>query len=372
MIRNILIALLLITSSHNFAQVEKAEACINELIQNSKVAGVSVAVVKNNKIIYTKSFGLKNIETNTSLTDDCVFRIASISKSFTATSLMQLVEAKKLSLNDDVSKLVGFPVRNPKFPDKVITLKMLLSHQSSINDSEGYFTLDVINPDKNPNWQKCYNDYEPGTKYHYCNLNFNMAGTILEKYSGERFDLYVKRHVLDPLGLYGGYNNDSLDHSRFATIYEYDNDSAKFIPQPAAYASRAKEIANYTMGYTTPIFSPTGGMKISAPDLAKYMMMHMNYGKLNGKRIIKKKSAKLMQTPVDSSHYGLAISTTSKIIEGKELKGHTGSAYGLYSHMFFHPKEKFGFVVITNGFAPDGPAGLQAIIRCLYDGLIKN
>lgn len=79
-----------------------------------------------------------------------------------------------------------------------------------------------------------------------------------------------------------------------------------------------------------------------------------------------------MQTPVDSSHYGLAISTTSKIIEGKELKGHTGSAYGLYSHMFFHPKEKFGFVVITNGFAPDGPVGLQAIIRCLYDGLIKN
>ena len=165
-------------------------------MQQSKMTGLSVAVVKDNKIIYTHSFGLKDVESNTPLTDDCIFRIASISKSFTATSIMQLVQAKKLSLHDDVSKLVGFTIRNPKFPDKVITLKMILSHQSSINDSEGYFTLDAINPGKNPNWQKCYNDYAPGTKYEYCNLNFNMAGTILEKYSGERFE----PHILDPLG----------------------------------------------------------------------------------------------------------------------------------------------------------------------------
>ena len=78
------------------------------------------------------------------------FRIASISKSFSATSIMQLVEAKKLSLDDDVSKLVGFKVRNPRFPKTVITLRMILSHRSSINDSQGYFTLDAINPAKNP------------------------------------------------------------------------------------------------------------------------------------------------------------------------------------------------------------------------------
>lgn len=77
------------------AQPAKLEACISDLMQQSKIAGLSVAVVKDNKIIYTHSFGLKNIGNNTPLTDDCLFRIASISKSFTATSLMQLVEAKK-------------------------------------------------------------------------------------------------------------------------------------------------------------------------------------------------------------------------------------------------------------------------------------
>lgn len=355
------------------AQPEKAEARIQELMQQSKMAGLAVVVVKDNRIIYTHSFGFKDIETNTPLNDACLFRIASISKSFTATSLLQLVEANKLSLDDDVSDLLGFTVRHPQFPAKVITLRMLLSHRSGLNDSQGYFTRDVINPGKNPNWAKCYSDYEPGTAYKYCNLNFNLAGMILERISGERFDQYVKHHILDPLGLYGGYCVDSLDPSRFATLYEYRTDSGRFIASPAAYAPRSAEIAQYTMGYSTPLFSPTGGMKISATDLAKYMMMHMNLGRYKGKRILKKKSARLMQSKIsDKEGYGLAIMTRDSLINGKVMKGHTGSAYGLYSTMFFEPKEKFGIVAITNGSDASGPGGLNRIVNCLYECLIRK
>ena len=96
-------------------------------MQQTPVAGLSVAVVKNSKIIYTHSFGSKNIETNTPLTDDCLFRIASISKSFSATAIMQLAERKKLSLDEDISNLAGFKIRNPKFPETVITLRMAMS-----------------------------------------------------------------------------------------------------------------------------------------------------------------------------------------------------------------------------------------------------
>ncbi len=369
----ILFVAILFLSAHAHSQSQKAEACLQELMQQAKVAGISVVVVKDNQVVYTHSFGMKDIETQTPLTDDCLFRIASISKSFTATSMMQLVEARKLSLKDDVSELVGFTVRNPKFPDKVITLKMILSHTSSINDSQGYFTLDKINPDKNIDWAKCYNDYAPGTGYQYCNLNYNMAGAILERKSGERFDQYVKHHILDPLGLYGGYCVDSLDKTRFATLYEYNTDSAKFIASSAAYAPRSEEIARYTMGYSTPVFSPTGGMKITAQDLAKYMIMHMNYGEYNGKRIIKKRSSKLMQSKIAKKDgYGLAITTRDSLVAGEVLKGHTGSAYGLYSNMFFEPKKKFGFVVITNGYHSSTPGGLRVIINCLYDSFIRK
>ena len=376
--RNVLFVLFsFLVSFPAFSQPDKAEAGIHAIMQEIKVVGLSVAVVKNNKIIYTHSFGLKDMETNTPLTDDCLFRIASISKSFTSTSIMQLVEDRKLSLEDDISDLVGFRIRNPKFPDKIITLRMVLSHRSSINDREGYFTLDAINPDKNPNWAKCYNDYEPGTGYMYCNLNYNLVGTIIEKKSGERFDNYVRRHILSPLGLYGGYCVDSLDNTRFASIYEYNGDSARFFHSPAAYAPRRTEIENYILGYSTPIFSPTGGMKITAAGLANYMIMHMKMGKHRGKRIISKKSAREMQTPLSEKEgYGLAIMTKDNLIAGKKLKGHTGSAYGLYSAMFFSPEEKFGIVVISNGCHPAYTDGFNTLIRrtvnCLYESLIKK
>lgn len=357
------------------AQPDKAAAGIRKIMEEAPVTGLSVAVVKNNKMIYMQAFGVKDRETNTPLTTDCLFRIASISKSFSATSIMQLIEKKKLSLDDDVSDLMGFKVRNPKFPETVITLRLLLSHLSSINDSQGYFTLDAINPAKNTDWAKCYNDYEPGKGYQYCNLNFNMVGTIIEKYSGERFDQYVKHHILDPLGLYGGYCVDSLDKSRFASIYEYNGDSAKFFLSPGAYNPRSAEIAAYTMGYSTPIFSPTGGMKISAPDLARYMMMHMNLGKVKGKKIMSKKSARAMQTAYsDKEGYGFAIMNSDKLIPGKHMTGHTGSAYGLYSAMFFNPKEKFGIVVISNGCDIKYSEGFNTVIRktvnVLYESLI--
>jgi CubicO group peptidase (beta-lactamase class C family) len=359
-----------------FAQNEKAEADLRDIMKKLDVVGLSVAVVKKGEIIYANSFGLKNIETKAPLANTDIFRIASISKSFSATSIMQLIEAGKLSLDDDFSDLVGFKIRNPKFPDKVITLRMIMSHTSSINDSQGYFTLDAINPSKNPDWAKCYSDYAPGSGYDYCNLNYNMVGTVIEKLSTERFDNYVKNHILNPLGLYAGYNVDSLDASRFATLHEYDATTKTFKPSPAAYNPRREEIRNYTMGYSTPIFSPTGGMKISATDLAKYMSMHMNMGKYQGKRIISKKSAKIMQTKIaDEEGYALALTNLDDLIPGKKMVGHTGSAYGLYSAMFFHPKEKFGIVVITNGCNPTYTNGINNVLRAgvnsLYESFIK-
>lgn len=371
------LSLVLFISVNSIAQVENVDSAIQQILKEEKVVGLSIAVVKNNKIIYTSSFGKSNLESGAPLNNKNIFRIASISKSFSATAIMQLIESGKLDLDEDVSNLVGFPIRHPKYPETIITLRLLMSHMSSINDSEGYFSLDNINPAKNPNWQKCYNDYEPGKGYQYCNLNFNMIGTIIERTSGERFDQYIKHHILDPLGLYGGYCVDSLDKSKFANIYDYNADSAKFILSPNAYAPRSEEIIRYNMGYSTPIFSPTGGMKISATDLAKYMTMHMNYGVYKNGRIITRKSAKQMQTPYSNvENYGFALESTNTMIDGVQLIGHTGSAYGLFSAMFFDPKKKFGIVVISNGCDPSYSSGYNKVIKrtmnILYDLMIVN
>lgn len=358
-----------------------ARDAMQRIMKETKAIGLAVAVVKDGKVIFVESMGSKDVEKGEKLMPENLFRIASISKSFTATAVMQLVAAGKISLDDDIGTILGFMVRNPKYPEKVITIRKLLSHSSSLNDSQGYFELDVVNPAKSTDFYKAYNDYAPGEKYEYCNLGFNMLGTMVEKVSGMRFDNYIKKHIINPLGLYAGFNPDSLDRNMFATIYEYNGDKDTFSPQPAAYRSRADEIANvYRLGYSTPLFSPTGGMKISARDLARYEIMHMNYGKgENGKRIIASKLSKLMQTPAiatDSTDtYGFALRSANKLIPGEKMVGHTGSAYGLYSAMFFEPAKKFGFVMITNGCKPIYKEGFTTIqgetIRALYNIFIK-
>ncbi len=350
------------------------DEALQQIAERYQTVGLAIVVVKNNQPVYSEAFGYKDRETKEKLTVNDLFRIASISKSFTATALMQLVEEDEISLEDDFGDLVGFPVRNPHFPDKKITLEMVLSHRSSINDKNGYFDLDVINPQKNKDWANSYNNVEPGTHYQYCNLNFNMAGAVLEKLTGVRFDEYIDRKILQPLHLNAGYCVDSLNKSLFVSLYEYD--SGKFVKQQAAYNPRSEEIKNYVMGQSTPVFSPTGGMKISANDLAKYMLMHMNDGKYKTGRILQKKSAKKMQQKLsDKEGYGLALQEVDDLIDGVHLIGHTGSAYGLYSNMFFNPEKKYGFVVITNGCTPHRSGDYLALskdmINLLYQHFIK-
>lgn len=332
--------------------------------------GMAVAVVKGGEIVYHNQFGVKNLETKEPIAEDDLFRIASISKSFSATSIMQLKEQGLVTLDTDVSTLAGFPIRNPRYPDTVITLEMLLSHTSSLNDSEGYFTLDAINPATNPGWANCYNDYAPGEGYEYCNLNFNLVGSFIEKLSGERFDQYVVNHVLKPLGIYGGYCVDSLDRNKFVSLYNYID--GQYVEEPEAYEPRSERIAAYKFGYDTPVFSPTGGMKISALGLARYMMMHMGWGTApDGTKIIEEEDSRSMQTERSApEHYGLALEHCFDRIPGVELVGHTGSAYGLRSAMFWAADRSFGLVCISSGsfeeYDSDDSQILNETLRRLY------
>ena len=231
--------------------ISKLNSDIEQIMQHYNSVGLAVVAVKGNEVIYNESFGYNNLDKKIVLKNGELFRIASISKSFTATGIMQMVEQGKIKLEGDVSDYVGFPVRNPKYPNIPITIRMLLSHTSSLNDSEGYFTLNTINPDSSKTYAGAYNDYEPGTKYEYCNLGFNTLGTILERVSGERFDKYITKNILAPMGLNASFNVNDLDTNLFVNLYEYQKDTT-FRVQPSAYANRKEQIANYRFGESTP------------------------------------------------------------------------------------------------------------------------
>ena len=357
---------------------QQTDEAIQAVMSEFNAVGISAAVVKDGKIVYNNSFGYKDLATKAPLSNDDVMRIASISKSFTATSLLQLVDKGIISLDDDVSDLIGFKIRNPHHPDIPITLKMVLSHTASIKDKADYFTLDHLNPAVYGDCVESYFTYKPGEGYNYSNMGLNLAGTILEKVSGVRFDEYVKKNIIEPLGLYGGHNVDLLDSDKFARIYNFRN--GEYVESTGAYRSTADAMADYKFGYSSPIFSPTGGVKISAYDLAKYMIMHMNYGEYGGVRIISEQSAKLMQTPVSSSGYGLCLTEFDDKVEDEKYKasgnyliGHTGGAYGLSSIMIWSPADGWGIVAMTNGCTSvKGKNFLNELTNAIYQACIAE
>lgn len=379
-----IVASLMLFSACSPSSKQLTDEAIKAVMDEFQAVGISAAVVKDGKIVYNESFGYKDLNAQTPLTNDDVMRIASISKSFTATSLLQLVDKGIISLDDDVSDLIGFKIRNPHHPDTPITLKMVLSHTASIRDKEDYFTLDHLNPAVYGDCVESYFQYKPGEGYNYSNMGLNLAGAILEKVSGVRFDDYVRTNVIHKLGLYGGHNVDSLDASKIALIYSRKN--GEYVESTGAYKSRSEDMPNYVFGYSTPWFSPTGGVKISAKDLAVYMMMHMNYGEYNGTRIISEESAKAMQTPVwvikneGEEQYGLCLREFIDYLDdenynvpGKYPIGHTGGAYGLNSIMIWSPADGWGIVAMTNGYTSvKGKHFLKSLTNAIYNAQIKK
>lgn len=372
------------------AEKAEVEAEILKAMDDCRTAGLAVVFVKGDKVLYQNAFGYRDVETAEPLDINDIFRIASISKSFSGMSIMQLVEAGKINLDDDVNDILGVNIRNPRYPDIPITIKMLLSHTSSMKDGGGaamYRDLTYVDPsqtDISVIKEKAFQPYAPGQGYIYCNRALNIMGLVIEKVSGERFDNYVLNHILRPIGIdNAGYNLDSLDKSTFVTLYTDDPKHDTIVRAKGYVPDNEIRLAEgtYKIGEHGCYWSPTGGMKISAPNLAKWMMTLRDGGVApNGNRIISEKGCKKLLTPVtpidSTSVYCLTTRTDTRFMDGVTLKGHTGSAQGLKSCMFFCPDSDWGFVCLCSSTKltkiNEVYEVYYRVINLLYDKLIKQ
>lgn len=355
---------------------------VKSIMQDYDCYGVSIVLVKDNKISFSKTYGYNPDYSNPALgkpiRNDDISWIASISKTFITTAVMQLQEKGLLSVDDDVNKYLDFSIRNPNFPDKPITIRMLMYHSSSLNGKKVCENFDQLQPELNDDYTSYYMDYAPGDNFSYCNIGYNLLAAIIEKVSGKRFDVFFDDNIMKPLNLYGGYDITKLDSTRFIKTMHYNQKIKKFIKVNNTYCYNKSKVDSYVLGYSVPCFWPPGGMKISAPDLAKFMLVHMNYGKYeNYPRIISEESERKMREyfPLGEHKYGMALAHYTNIIRGVELIGMTGGSRGIHSVMFFHPEKKYGFVVICNGCTSKSTNGIQMnrkIVNEMYDCYINK
>ena len=354
-----------------------------------KVPGLAVIVYKNGKEVYRNMMGNRflsprNKNWNLPVTSDSRFRVASISKVFTATGYMQLVEEGKINLDEDVSRYLGFTLRNPSYPNKAITSRMLLSHTSSIRDYPTPYVPFKSNVKSFFTSADCWTRSKaPGSYFSYCNLNFVLLATIMEKVSGQRFDKYITKKVLKPLDIKGSFNlrdfSDS-DLQKMGTLYrktkgEAGRYYAQIDDRPIDLPS-ASMLSSYRPGTNAGIFSPQGGLRISPEELGHMLEMLLNRGKYKGREILKPATVQLMEKPVWNytpaqpngdinndaiESYGLALqyfsgSGSTKPAPNRsdfDLVGHLGEAYGFIGGLMWQPGTKNGFIFLQNGFATD-------------------
>ncbi|MDZ7264961.1 MAG: serine hydrolase [candidate division KSB1 bacterium] len=376
----LMVAVFVFWSGFAYSQATRLDSLLAMIANKYQLAGMSVAVIKDSQVVFSRGYGLRDIARNLPVDENTKFRIASISKMVTATAIMQLYEQGLFRLDDDVSPYLGFQLKNPKFPDQSITFKMLLSHTSSLRDGSNYnrFLNDTYAKTPVPALQELL---VPGGSYYsadmfdatrapaqsyfqYSNINFGILGTLVEKISGERFDRYCIQHIFNPLGMAASFNvRDLPDINDVAVLYR--KSGSTWTPQADHYngvVPPERDLSGYVIGDNGAIFAPQGGLRTSARDLAKFLLVHLQGGRHQQTRLLNDTTTALMHQSVwrftggnGDTYYGifknyaLGNSTTSDLLPGQQLIGHPGEAYGLISDLYFSTFGNYGIIFITNG-----------------------
>jgi CubicO group peptidase (beta-lactamase class C family) len=293
--------------------------------------------------------------------------LASISKTITATALMQLYEQGYFDLDDPINDYLPFQVSIPRFPKINITFRMLLTHTSSIRDNWyamisnvgdsdiplGEYLEDYLTPGGEL-YFRYWNFYhqKPGTDWHYSNMAATLAGYLVEVISGMPFDEYCEINIFEPLDMdETAWFLADLNSSHIAVPYHWNG--RNFIPYP-----------HY--GYA---HYPCGQLRTSVIQLSHFLLMMMNHGEYNSTRILKESTVDLMLTPQIPSYMmtfppeqGI-IWYQNKAISGRTLWGHSGGDPGVATFMFFEPETNIGVIILTNA---DGSDSIRILFQAIF------
>ncbi len=326
------------------------------------------------------------------LAPDLRMRVASISKLFVAVGALKLVDAGRLNLDADVSSVLGYELRNPAYPSVPITLRQLLAHTSTLRDAERYnIALPGTLRDLLAEPSRFDAAHAPGKHFHYSNINFGVIGALIERATGQRFDHYMREAVLVPAGTEAGFNWSGIEntrHDQVVTLYRRRApDSEAWQPNGPWYAQvdafettvRAPAPpADYVLGSNPTIYSPQGGLRVSARDVARFIELTLDVRRAASRNaaqvVLKPATRALLCKPVfdarRSRREGAVTGETEgdfysafgtgaqpKTIAGRRWCGHFAEAYGLKGGALFDARRRETLVYFITGYANEPPRG---------------
>ena len=348
--------------------------------------------------------GLADPQSGRALTPDDPARVASITKLVVVIGVMRLVEQGRLDLDSDVSTELGWKLRNPAFPEQPISLRMLLSHTSSVRDGIDYWAIPLgASIESAMSDGRAWDDsHPPGGYFTYSNLNYPIVASLVERVTGERFDRWMRAEVLDPMKLDACFNWATCSDEAIAravvlmqdgkAVRDDLNGKRPDCPVVAA-ENESCDLSQWRAGENGALFSPQGGLRISARGLSRIGRMLLNGGSLDGVRIISSQSVETLLAPAwrfDGSNgqtdegfycsYGLASQQIPTAVsgcnddpagDGVARVGHAGDAYGLRSGLWIDRASGTGVAYFVTGLAESPPRGRSAY-RAAEEAALKR
>lgn len=322
--------------------------------------GIAVGVVYDQDLIWEKGFGYADIKSKTPMTAATKFRMASHSKLFTATAIMQLRDAGKLRLDDLVSKYLSwFTIRPAEEGDAGITIEELLTHSSGLSREAGSHWSDLNFPTAREvrNYvQEHTAVFPPEVRWKYSNLAFTIAGMIVETVSGEKFADYVQKHIFDPLGM----TSSSIDRPVDGLA--------------AGYGRRMPDGTRHRFPFVDArAMAPATGVTSTVEDMAKFVSLQ--FGKsTGGSRILSTGALRQMhRVRVLENNWarGNAIGFSVSRERDKVYVGHGGSYPGYKTQTLIQLDDKVGVVVLSNGDDSDPGVLAQRLMQTVGGAVAK-
>ena len=341
--------------------VEDFETYVSDEMKSQKIATLATLIFEGDDVLYEGYMGKPDVDAAASLESNHLFMLASISKTVTATALLQLYDQGLFGLDDNINDHLSFNVNVPGYTTP-ITFRMLLTHTSGIADGSalddqyhygvdsptdlGYFIENYLVPggefyDENEN----YYDFDPGTQHEYSNVGNALIGVLVEQISGMGFNAYCKLNIFTPLGMTNTYWR--LDEISQTIVMPYD------------YVAGGYD----AIGHYTFTDYPNGGLRSTVQDMHKFLRAFALNGVSNGYQLLESETATAVITPQIPSLDATTGLHMFQMNTPNNLWGHDGGEQGVATIMAFNPTTKIGVIIFTN----QGEANLDEMLAVAYD-----
>ena len=317
---------------------QRIDIYLNDQVRTHSIPGLTAAVVRDGEVVYIGAFGVRQIGKDEKLTPEHVFHFASVSKPFVATAFMQLVEQGLMDLDDPVIKyLPYFRLADERY--SAITIRQMLNHTSGMPDVQDY------------EWDKPQTDegaaeryvrqiaseqllWAPGEGWRYSNMAYDVLGDVIAKVSGLSFEEFIRANILVPVGM----NRSSFIYSDIQGALR----TTGHVGEPA----QVSDVYPYNRRH-----APSSTLNTSVSQMTSWMLVNLNRGEINGRRILRAESYDLLwtgttETSTNDSQVGLSWFLGEHA--GHRTVGHGGGDTGFRSYILLLPDDNIGVVLASN------------------------